>query len=432
MEIKYHRELNHNYLITQYTGDNDGYKYRMLETNKLKGFLNVSKRNINLESYLFYDITSMQSLSNIHSIRGMTAIEVKTLLKDIRAAIEIAAEYLLDESGIVFSPECIMENLTDKRYYFVYSPEENNDHTFQTFAEELLNLIDQNDDEAIQIVYNLCQLSERPGTMVSTTIDMVCAANDHEEKVDNTPTRTLGPQNKYIEETEFVEEEDSPIKEAPKEKLPKGTVTYAIVGAAFVILMAFLLYIRNNYLLTEKENIITLSIMALSFLMTVLSASAVALKVKNKETSCDEDEPEYEERIINTEQTIPRTTNSPYEKYAPQEEEYGQTVVLNGYMEHSIGRLYGKDNGKTINIDLDKLPISIGKIEGMVDIKLSDASISRIHARITAGRDEEVILEDMNSTNGTFLNGIRLKPQEKVVIQPGDEIRLGQIRFDYR
>ena len=46
-----------------------------------------------------------------------------------------------------------------------------------------------------------------------------------------------------------------------------------------------------------------------------------------------------------------------------------------------------------------------------------------MHARIFS-KDEDYFLEDLNSTNGTFKNGLKLKPYEQKKLSKGDEIRL--------
>ena len=52
-------------------------------------------------------------------------------------------------------------------------------------------------------------------------------------------------------------------------------------------------------------------------------------------------------------------------------------------------------------------------------------SISRLHARLTPTGDE-VLLEDLGSTNGTFLNGKRIIRAQAV---HGDEIGFDTLRF---
>lgn len=94
-------------------------------------------------------------------------------------------------------------------------------------------------------------------------------------------------------------------------------------------------------------------------------------------------------------------------------------------------KLYGngKENRKVIS--LEQLPIVIGKKGEKADVILTDASISRMHARITE-EEGQIYLEDLNATNGTFKNGVRLKPYERVELDKEDEIKLGKLRFTYR
>ena len=95
--------------------------------------------------------------------------------------------------------------------------------------------------------------------------------------------------------------------------------------------------------------------------------------------------------------------------------------------------LFSRNLDKTVRIGLEKLPLTIGKMEGCVDRVLKDMSVSRIHCRIF--KDDEsgkVAIMDLGSTNGTFKNGLRLSPREKNYIDEGDEVRIGRICFDCR
>jgi len=59
-------------------------------------------------------------------------------------------------------------------------------------------------------------------------------------------------------------------------------------------------------------------------------------------------------------------------------------------------------------------------------IVLPDAGASAEHALISV-REGHWWLEDLESTNGTFLNGVRLK--SPTIIAPGDVIRVGHVQF---
>jgi hypothetical protein len=78
--------------------------------------------------------------------------------------------------------------------------------------------------------------------------------------------------------------------------------------------------------------------------------------------------------------------------------------------------------------ELSTQPVVIGR-ENVNDLVLKDPEVSRRHARITyqAGR---YYVEDLNSTNGTFLNDQPVRTQSP--LNHGDVIRLGEsIRLTY-
>lgn len=62
------------------------------------------------------------------------------------------------------------------------------------------------------------------------------------------------------------------------------------------------------------------------------------------------------------------------------------------------------------------------------EIHIVGEKISRTHAMIVLS-DESIEVIDQNSTNGTFVNGTRLEPDQPIRIQPGDEIRFGDKRL---
>lgn len=94
--------------------------------------------------------------------------------------------------------------------------------------------------------------------------------------------------------------------------------------------------------------------------------------------------------------------------------------------------LYGTGNYRGEQISLGELPCVVGKMEEYVDHVLHDASVSRMHARFSLERDGKMYVRDLNSTNGTWLNGERLQPNESRPLQTGDHIRLGKMEFVFR
>jgi hypothetical protein len=66
---------------------------------------------------------------------------------------------------------------------------------------------------------------------------------------------------------------------------------------------------------------------------------------------------------------------------------------------------------------------------GAVD---TNRSISRRHAKITVTGREVFLQEEIGTTNGTFLNGERLKKGEYYSVHDGDEVQFGLVRCTFK
>ena len=64
----------------------------------------------------------------------------------------------------------------------------------------------------------------------------------------------------------------------------------------------------------------------------------------------------------------------------------------------------------------------LGREDSSADLVIPDPGVSRRHARVI-GENGALILEDLGSSNGTYVNGERISGA--VELAPGDEIRIG-------
>lgn len=95
--------------------------------------------------------------------------------------------------------------------------------------------------------------------------------------------------------------------------------------------------------------------------------------------------------------------------------DHADLIVLDPVHELIIGR---RDPSEALQVDLD-----LGPYGG------SEQGVSRRHAAIRRGEDT-ITLIDLESTNGTYLNGQRLLPHQPRVLRDGDEVRLGRLVFN--
>ena len=92
-----------------------------------------------------------------------------------------------------------------------------------------------------------------------------------------------------------------------------------------------------------------------------------------------------------------------------------------------IQMLTGRTAGNKLELG-DKKEIIIGRSPSS-DLVISDEFASNMHAKLVAV-GEEWVLQDLNSTNGTFLDGKRVATP--VTMTPGATIRIGTTTFDLR
>src|SRR6185312_12707166 len=82
------------------------------------------------------------------------------------------------------------------------------------------------------------------------------------------------------------------------------------------------------------------------------------------------------------------------------------------------------------SLTFDGSRLVLGRGDGC-DVRLPDPSVSHRHASIRQRGGEHVLLDE-NSTNGTFMDQVRLPPQTPRVLRSGERVRLGRVWIEVR
>ena len=89
-----------------------------------------------------------------------------------------------------------------------------------------------------------------------------------------------------------------------------------------------------------------------------------------------------------------------------------------------IELISGEGTGRRIALGAE---LTLGRAVAGPGRLVDDLEVSRRHARIRRGPDGGLTVEDLNSGNGTWLNGLRVEDSEP--LGPGDRLMLGQTTF---
>jgi len=89
-------------------------------------------------------------------------------------------------------------------------------------------------------------------------------------------------------------------------------------------------------------------------------------------------------------------------------------------------KLVGTSGEQTIDVK-PGVTLVVGRAVNS-DVPIYDPTISRQHAQVTV-QNGGVLVKDLGSSNGTFLNGSRIT---EAVAQPNDVIMFGKVSFHVR
>mgnify|MGYP000844587982 CR=1 FL=1 len=123
--------------------------------------------------------------------------------------------------------------------------------------------------------------------------------------------------------------------------------------------------------------------------------------------------------------TIPSEPIRESQKVSPAEQD--RTVLLDAstLKVPTLQRVHG---GEGLVIPLTHFPFMIGRLKEQVDFCLNNPAIGKMHAELKK-TEEGIFVTDMNSRNGTKINGERLEPSREYKLEHGARLTLANEEF---
>ena len=121
LETEFVRSLNHNYerILLDQKPEERKYQYCILSRGGIRGLLSCSLRYINGSAYLYYDITSRQSIAQLYSSRFLTRQWMKDFMWGLGQIMGELERFLLDYRNILWQPGQIFQDLENTMFSFV-------------------------------------------------------------------------------------------------------------------------------------------------------------------------------------------------------------------------------------------------------------------------------------------------------------------------
>lgn len=399
LKTEYKRDFKNNYMLISFEeeeeADIEKYEFKMLENNYISGLMKFKLVKENEKTIFCYDITSKQSLSRILEYKPIGLEDIKKIVLGIIRAITNMERFLLGTYGLLLNTDHIYvdpESLDLALCYLPCIKEEMQSKLSDLFA-QILAKIDQNDHEGVVLAYSLYQESLKDNCVFN---DLLSIMNKHNK---NTKKEILLKIADAEHNKEDVYESD---KENSLESKTKDRAEIFSIKSLFRM---------------KKEK---------AKVNSPIQESKNSYKKKKKEESPPEEELDEENEewleLFENSKSIERSNT--YE-----EKDCTHTVLLSEASENKAGYIL-KSSDKTVeDIKISYFPFIIGKQERICDYIIKSEMVSRLHLRIDKDRGEKFSIRDLNSLNGTKLEGRLLDNEEVAELSLGNEVEIADLRY---
>lgn len=442
MKAEYKRDLKNNYLVIEADSEKsmEEYMIHMTEQNVIPGLLPMQVRKMDGSCYLYYEITSRQSMEDVYEKKVLTFQDILYILSEIQETLEAVRRYLLNPHQILFDPQYMYVDPESLRISFCYYPSSCSEVSVSVLAEYILKKLDHQDSKAVSLGYLFYQRSSGENFSLSETLHEILEKDwkEHKKKEvkpeygsSDTGSEVFrydenAKQEELREEYELFHKGKKAAEEEYKKK--NGIRLFQIIHPA--VLIGCLLAIAGTEILLYFGWIDLTEAGGVLFLSLAIAVWGNRFWIKQKEKKNvdqysfkDEEEREtLREDMENLRMELYHSESQdlPYED---------KTQLLSDMEIGKSGLWLSSDHPERYpSIHLQEKILIVGKTKGQADILLQEAAVSRIHARLET-RQGYAYIRDMNSKNGTYVNGVRLSPQKEMELREGDIVMFANIRY---
>lgn len=467
--MRFEQENNISYMVMEYhsevmqeskkenTGECGRMEYKMIQSNHVGGLLQFHSRQINGIDMYYYNITAKQQLSKLYTYLPIRWEDVEMICKGISLAVSELNRYMLDLEKVILDVDCIYMDAASKELYFAYYPcgsfctvNENMPTGFQEGVKRLFEYILERFDhtackEQLMQLYGIYQRVAQ-GDYDAERMDELIITQERDERpspkqddnaaLDDSVTQQHKTENGMLVSEDMRQNDHHTsvkiqaippqILEDEEETLNQSAaavqkaVKYIAVAAAFVS-AAKLLFPQLLPLPFRPGVSLVIAVMAAILYFAVSRIPRYyfeRLRIRRVEQPY-----ELERNAQGKEERNEVLAGSG----GPDEKEDKETVLLSEYLNRSDPaavslKLLARSDGMK-DILVQTLPCLIGGMGERCNCIVKDALISRIHCCIVQD-GETYYIEDLNSTNGTFVNGKRLAPNSRIPLKNKDEVQL--------
>lgn len=393
----------------------ESYEYKMCLYNEPGSLLRFQQRFCNGEYFLYYEVSGMQSLDIIIQSRILKRSMAIIIIKSIIKLCHEFSEYALDVNKVLWNPKYIMIMNNGEGIQYVYSFPfmdvsivEN--WNLERLVEFLIEYLDYQDELLVTQIYQVYDLlTEQKGHFrISQEMEKVLHQLSDGNQEEKNEQEQKVPSVLDIHSLEGVVITEKPQELEVSEERQKERQHWKVGMMALLAVDISLPLWWTPLTLLKIFLMVAFGIVLIGMIWHI----------------CKQDQKKQEKFS---------ELSTAMEKYQALsdalETEQRETCLMR--MENNGGVLINLQKGEPQNISISDVQRIIGKDRNKAQVIIDCEGISRMHALIYR-LEEKYFIEDLNSTNGTIVNGKWLEPREPYMLREGDKIRFAGVEYVFR
>lgn len=443
MKVEYRRDLQHSYLVVHIPDgqEEETYALKMITKNTISGLLKCDVLRMDNERLYYYDLTSRISLAQRWAGGKADGEDVLAVIFAFLNVLENMEEYLLSAESVYLKLEQIYADAGMEIIEFCYVPGQQweLETQFRELMEEILPLLDHKNQRAVICVYDLYHYVVQEGISAEGLRERLEEFRKESEKTRD----DSGYKKKEEEENCEWEEDDMPDEhrekletreqewtrqkrheealnaffqddESEERKSPPVWITF---GAAFI-----LAYVLSGWYLWRNFPHLLMIWVVCGGVFS--GAAAMFIRIQNKRNKREETEVEEREDREDEE-----SYEEPWEEINFEDNDHMTRILRREIKFQAVLEEKYPQKGREICLGEEEIQF-VGTMKEKVELLLPSQAVSRIHARIRKDGDMYYI-RDMNSRNGTWINGEVLEGEREYRLEADDEIRFADLIYRF-
>lgn len=426
-EHSFYRDSTCSYLVLKLNSNIEllNHQVEIISQNPNPAFVPFHVRRENENTSIYYNITSKISLSQYLERKSLDKKELLDLLKNITKNLILHGNYLLDISSFLIAEDLIYINPATAEVSMIYVPaflDRDIMEVYIAFLKDLMvnsaSIDDSLRDNYLQRILNYLKSEAFSLNAFNRLIIDLRNSGDfceYREKIEN---------------EEQAVSLDIPVGRSTNEKAYEATGTNRYTRRILLLQLSIIVTAAIVCLLLIYRGIGDVLSLA-GVLLIAVALDVLAMKKivwrQGKQTEMED----KQQGTVSKRRVILNEARYQEAFTAPDILKACDTIMISEAPRNCHPYLESIGDNRIERVTINKDKFIIGRLGSMVDYIVQGSTIGKLHAEISA-KDGVFHIRDLNSKNGTYVNGTRIPSNKELEIKSNDIVRFSNYEYVFR